>query len=203
VPQTSNLKRGWSQGLGCAAGSWLAAKGATHWHRETTIFFNCVISNTNPSQASETAAPFKLAGQQSPPAQSQPPQNARQHKASQPAQRATVAAAQRMVSGHSGTPTLLGELLTVTVGGCGLRWSGDVRLKLTRLLGHSDARLRLAKVCLKLPIREMSGENERGSSSKRPTLFTHSRIGTSCARTCCKLLPITALQPRTGLPTLA
>ena len=78
-----------------------------------------------------------------------------------------------------------------------------VRLKLTRMLGHSDARLRLAKVCLKLPIREMSGENERGSSSQRPTLFTHSRIGASCARTCCKLLPTTALQPRTGLPTLA
>jgi hypothetical protein len=76
VPQTSNLKRGWSQGLGCAAGSWLAAKGATHWHRETTIFFNCVISNTNPSQASETAAPFKLASQQSPPAQSQPASSA-------------------------------------------------------------------------------------------------------------------------------
>jgi hypothetical protein len=59
APQTSNLKKGWSQR--CAAGSWLA-KGATHWHREPTILLNCVISNRIPSQleASEIAAPFKL-----------------------------------------------------------------------------------------------------------------------------------------------
>ena len=151
------------------------AKGATHWHRETTIFFNCVISNTKP------------------------------------AQRATVATAQRMVSGHSGTPTLLGELLTVTVGGCGPRWSGD-----GRRLGqwrpsrasetHSDAlgcSSQTGEGVSEAPDSRNVGGNERGSSSQRLTLLTHSRIGASCARTCCKLMPTTALQPRTGLPTLA